>query len=740
MNQPHILRVAVSGPFRQLFSYLPVNAKETSLPLPGSRVLIPFGKRKVIGILIEVASNEAEKNSKYQLKSILEYLDEKPVFDPEQLAWLEKVAQYYHYPIGDTLLTALPVALRKESYPKAQKNLFWKVNNPSIDVNVEKLRKAPKQLAIYEFIKQQKSLVSNSVLNEKFPGSRGSIKSLLDKNFISQVENTKSSSDTIDAHNSPTEKNLTDEQENALSSMEKNIDNFKVMLLNGVTGSGKTEVYIQLSKKVVAQNKQVLVLLPEIALTPQLVSRFKSQFDCPIDVLHSGLNDTERYTVWHNIKNNQTQILIGTRSSIFSPFNNLGLIIIDEEHDLSFKQQDGLRYSTKDIAILRASLIKIPVLLGSATPSLESIANTRKPHYAHLRLKNRAGKAIPPKISTVNIKGRQLVEGLSNELIQQIKETLTKDEQVLLFLNQRGYAPALICHECGDVEKCPRCERNMTIHHARQRITCHHCGYEKKLPKSCSSCGFEDLRPIGYGTERIENCLKTLFPDTDTIRIDRDTTSRKNAVLELLKQVDNNKGQILLGTQMLAKGHDFPNVTLVGILNADQGLFGADLRSEERLAQLIIQVAGRAGRGDKPGHVLVQTHHPEHPLWNTLINESYDSFAEKALTERENALFPPFSFAALFRSESTNLSHAFSFLNDLNDAISAFRNAGVEIYGPVPAPMEKKAGKFRTQLLLMSASREKLHQCIDSALRSIDKLKSAKKIRWNLDVDPLDMS
>lgn len=737
MSQTTVLKVAVPGPFRKLFDYLPV--RDTNIPLPksGTRTLIPFGTRNIVGIVIEVSSST--DSSPYKLKHAREYLDKEPVFDADMLRWLKKIAHYYHHPLGDTLLTALPVLLRKGKEAKALKEIYWQANEGSKET-LNSLKRAPKQIAIYQFLKQQDVPVNQQSLKEHFQNTHTALKALLEKKLVRQIDTPKTSSANIDKHTATTPNILTENQKHVVDSIEAHINEFKVILLNGVTGSGKTEVYIQTCKHVIEQHKQVLILLPEIALTPQLVSRFKTQFDCAIDVLHSGLNDSERFTVWDNIKNNKSQILIGTRSSVFSPFENLGLIIIDEEHDLSFKQQDGLRYSTRDIAILRANALGIPVLLGSATPSLESIANTSKPHYLHLHLKQRAGKAIPPKISTINIKGRQLTEGLSNELIQQIKKTLSRNEQVLLFLNQRGYAPALICHECGTVERCPRCERNMTIHHARKRITCHHCGYEKKLPDTCSSCGHGDLRPIGYGTERIETCLHTLFPDTETIRIDRDTTSRKNAILDLLKQVDNDKAQILLGTQMLAKGHDFPNVTLVGILNADQGLFGADLRSEERLAQLVVQVAGRAGRGEKPGQVLIQTHHPEHELWNTLINQSYDKYAEKALHERKAAQLPPYSYSALFRSESVRLNDAFTFLNELNQTILPFRGLGVEIFGPVTAPLEKKAGKFRTQLLLMSSNREKLHQCIAHGLNAIEKLQSAKKVRWNLDVDPLDMS
>ncbi len=737
MTQPTVLlKIAVPGPFRKLFDYLPLETNEKQALLPGIRVLVPFGPRKVIGILIEITNNN--QAASFKLRTVTQYLDAAPLFDEKTFSWLRRVSQYYHHPLGETLLTAIPTLLRKEKKPHAAQQVFWQAlsNDPQQE---NTLQRAPKQRAVYQFIQQQNSAVSQKVLLENFLKPQSILKTLQAKNLIKPSYHAKD----LPAANLPTAspgQTLTDAQQAVTEAMLSHIHEFKVMLLNGVTGSGKTEVYITVAKKVVASGKQVLILLPEIALTPQLVARFRCRFTCMIDVLHSGLNDTERFTVWDNIKNNRTQILIGTRSAIFSPFESLGLIVIDEEHDLSFKQQDGLRYSTRDIAILRAKPNGFPVILGSATPSLESIANIEKPHYLQLHLTQRAGKAMPPKIKTLDIRGRKLIEGLANDLITQMTATLERDEQVLLFLNQRGYAPALICHQCGVVEKCPRCDRNMTIHQARNRITCHHCGYEKKLPNECIHCKHSDLRPIGYGTERIEKCLQTLFPDTDIIRIDRDTTARKNAILRLLEKVKNDTGQILLGTQMLAKGHDFPNVTLVGILNADQGLFGADMRSGERLAQLITQVAGRAGRGNKPGYVLIQTHNPEHALWHTLIHESYNTYAQQALEERRQAGLPPYSFAGLFRAESTDITDAIQFLNAVKKSMQTYEALGVEIYGPVSAPMERRAGKFRIQLLLISQQRDKIHQCIAAGLNEIENLKLAKKVRWNLDVDPLDMS
>ncbi|MDH3325446.1 MAG: primosomal protein N' [Gammaproteobacteria bacterium] len=736
MTHSPVLQIAIPIPFRKVFEYLPANGDEKIAHLkPGIRVKVQFGRTTKIGIITGIISESTYPREK--LKPIIEYLDDVPFFDEQHLNWLLWVSQYYHHPLGETLFTALPVALRKDKIPKADLIKNWQLITPVTSSATKNLSRAPKQLALFNWLKIADSPVSKHTLDEKFENWATPMKGLIEKKLVEITTAEPINSKAIYRHGSaPT---LNDEQHNAVSKVNAAIHHFGAFLLDGVTGSGKTEVYLNIIEKVIEADQQVLFLLPEIGLTPQLLSRFKSRYGDSISTMHSGMNDTERYKVWNNVRQGNTQILIGTRSAIFTPFKSLGIIIIDEEHDLSFKQQDGLRYSARDIAITRASQLNIPIVLGSATPSLESLSNLRKPTFTHLILKQRAGNALKPRIGTIDLTNQKLDNNLSPQLLNQIKLTLARDEQVLLFLNRRGFAPAMICQDCGWCAVCSRCDRHMTIHHQRQRIICHHCGAERKLPAQCPQCSCIDLRPVGFGTERMEQLLIKLFPETEIIRIDRDTTSRKNAMHTLLAKIDNNKGQILLGTQMLAKGHDFPNVTFVGIIDADQGLFGADMRSAERMAQLITQVAGRAGRGDKPGKVAIQTLHPNHPLLQILINEGYPSFSQSALQERQAAQLPPYTFAAMIRTESTQLGFNFQFLNDIK-MIFTEQNSSVELLGPAPSPMERKAGKFRTQLLLLSQSRSQLHQLLGNTLPLLEKLKSAKKVRWSLDVDPMEMS
>jgi len=733
MKNSPVLQVAIPVPFRKTFEYLPAN--DSQVIKPGIRVKIPFGRTIKVGIVTGIVSEPSYPREK--LKPVIDYLDEKPFCDEQHLNWLRWVSQYYHHPLGETLFTALPVALRKTKNPKADLIKNWQLSEQGVSFSSEKLSRAPKQQALFNWLKNLNGVADKNALNEKFANWPTAMKGLVDKGLV-EITNNKPvfGAAKYDHTNAPT---LNDEQQNAVSKVIAALDHFGVFLLDGVTGSGKTEVYLNTIENVIKAGQQVLFLLPEIGLTPQLLRRFKARYGDSVGIMHSGMNNTERYAVWHNVREANTQILIGTRSAVFTPFKALGMIIIDEEHDLSFKQQDGLRYSARDIAITRASQLNIPIVLGSATPSLETLSNLNKPTFTHLVLKKRAGNAIAPRISTIDLTNQKLEHNISPIMIKVIESTLTRNEQVLLFLNRRGFAPAMICQECGWFAICNRCDRHMTIHHQRQRIVCHHCGADRKLPAQCPQCSCLDLRPVGFGTERMEHFLSQLFPDTEIIRIDRDTTSKKNAMHTLLAKIDNNKGQILLGTQMLAKGHDFPNVTFVGIIDADQGLFGADMRSAERMAQLITQVAGRAGRGDKPGKVMIQTLHPEHPLLQTLIREGYPSFSQSALRERRAAQLPPYTFAAIVRTESTQLGFNFQFLNDLK-MILAEHNNGVEILGPAPSPMERKAGKFRTQLLLISQSRSALHQLLHITLPQLEKLKSAKKVRWSLDVDPMEMS
>lgn len=525
-------------------------------------------------------------------------------------------------------------------------------------------------------------------------------------------------------------------QTQAIESVISNLHHYAPFLLQGVTGSGKTEVYLQIIEQVMSEGKQALILVPEIGLTPQTLIRFQQRFNVPIAVIHSNLNDTERLQAWFLAKNDLCPIVIGTRSAIFTPIPNLGLIVVDEEHDLSFKQHEGLRYSARDLSLVRAHFENIPILLGSATPSLETLHNVQQKKYQLLSLPERAGNANLPRFHLIDLRNQPLTQGLSATLIQAMRSELGKQHQVLLFLNRRGYAPTLLCHGCGKTVNCHRCDARLTLHFSPKKLCCHHCEFEQAVIKNCPHCHQDKLFSLGVGTQKLEFALKEIFPDIPVLRVDRDNTRRKTALRDLLDQIHTGKSQILIGTQMLAKGHHFPNVTLVAILDADAGLCSADFRATERIAQLVIQVAGRAGRAELQGHVYIQTHNPDHALLVKLIKEGYPAFSDAALNERHGASLPPFSHLALLRAESPESSHPMNFLTEIKSLGQANQ---VQLLGPIPSPMEKRAGRFRAQLCFQSQSRVSLQQFLKTLVPRIHQLKSAKRVKWSLDVDPVEM-
>lgn len=535
---------------------------------------------------------------------------------------------------------------------------------------------------------------------------------------------------------------LNTEQKQAVDCIVASLQNYKSFLLEGVTGSGKTEVYMQVIEQCLAKKLQALVLVPEIGLTPQMLARFKDRFSVPIAVLHSSISEKKRAEAWVQAKNGTAPIVIGTRSSAFTPLKAPGIFIIDEEHDASFKQQDGFRYSARDLMVMRAYLEQCPIVLGSATPSLESLQNASSGRYNRLLLPHRAGNAQLPTIQILDIRHKKLDEGLSAQFIGVMKKHLEQNGQILLFLNRRGFAPALMCFDCGFIAHCKHCDAKLTLHYQDQKLRCHHCEFNCKLYDRCPSCQHRNLYPLGVGTERVEAVLKRYFPDKEIIRIDRDSTSRKGKMEEALNRIHKQEAQILLGTQMLAKGHHFPNVTLVGILDIDQALFSNDFRSTERLGQLVTQVAGRAGRADRLGQVLLQSAHPEHPLLKTLIEKGYRQFADNLLLERRAASLPPFSYQTLIRSETKKNDQAFNFLKNLKqkaqDTIQK-NNLSIHILGPVTAPMEKKDGKYRSQLLLQSNKRNSLQILMRDIIDFAEANAPSRSVRWSLDVDPIDM-
>ena len=726
-------RIAIPTPLRRHFDYLVPADFQAKTPLPGVRIKVPFGRQTLIGILLEIVHETDVPSNK--LKPIIEILDQQPVFNNELLQLLRWCSLYYHHPIGEVMQNALPVKLRQGASTHIKGIRHWKLTHEGEQVDLQTLKRAAKQHALINDLKQSSAGLLDSQLTKQHVGWRPVMKRLQEKGLVQSFEENALpvAKPVTSAHK------LNPDQQHAIDHIIKQRDEgFHAYVLEGVTGSGKTEVYLQIIEDIIKQGKQALVLVPEIGLTPQLLDRFLQRLDGRIAIMHSGLNDEERLQAWLHTQAGSADVIIGTRSAVFSPLLRAGVIIIDEEHDLSFKQQDGFRYSARDLAVKRARDLNIPIILGSATPSLETLFNAQQGRYETLLLPERAGNAKPPTISLLDVRSQKMEHGLSAQLLHKMKEHLERDSQVLLFLNRRGFAPVLMCHECGWHALCPRCDAHMTLHQSSSSLRCHHCGTEQYKPQTCPKCKSEDLLQMGFGTERIEHALNELFPQFQVIRIDRDSTRRKGSMQKLLKEINNGKRQILIGTQMLAKGHHFPNVTLVGMLNADHGLYSSDFRASERMGQLILQVAGRAGREEKEGEVLIQTHHADHPLFKPLLKHDYPGFAKTLIEERQQTELPPFTHLALLRAEAVDQQHPMIFLEQARLILES-ANQDVMLMGPFPALMERRAGRYRAQLLIQAINRKQLQNLFAKSITQIENEKTAKKVRWSIDIDPLDL-
>jgi len=727
-----ILKIALPGPFRQTFDYL-INDLEPDYPI-GARVQVSFGRKTLIGIVCARVGKSSLKRE--QLKAIQKLLDHKPILTPDIFKLCNWASDYYHHPLGEVFAAALPTLLRQGEAPELRQTRFWKLTASGLLQEAKTLSSARRQQALLLLLQANPAGLSEDTLREH-EITRQTIHTLANKQWINSFETTCLPTPASRAEEKPLTLNL--EQQQVLSAITESLGTFKPFLLEGITGSGKTEVYLQAIALCLQQGLRALVLIPEISLTPQTVDRFKQRFNNATAVLHSGMNDRERLEAWIMAKNGEADIIIGTRSAIFTPIPNLGLIIIDEEHDASFKQQDGFRYSARDLAIVRAQAAACPVVLGTATPSLTTLFNADRRRYHHLALTQRAGHALPPSYHLIDLRRQKLQHGLSEPLLHEIQQALIRGHQVLLFINRRGYAPLLLCHVCGWTGRCEHCDANLTLHQAPTYLICHHCGHTERVPAHCASCQNPHLVAVGIATERLEQALKEYFPDNDVIRIDRDSTRRKGSLDNLLQKIHQGKSQILIGTQMLAKGHHFPRVSLVGILDTDSGLFSSDFSASERLGQLITQVAGRAGRGSIKGNVYIQTYHPDHPLLQALIHYGYPTFARQILEERLVAQLPPFNCLALFRAESPTLEQGMEILEKIKQAGLPLTDNAVQILGPIPAPMQKRAKNYRYQLLCRAAHRPQLQQWLSKLLPLLQHVKPSKQVKWSLDVDPIDM-
>ena len=730
-----VLRVVVAGPLRGFFDYLAPPECDPDLLQPGIRLRVPFGRSSRCAILLQAGVQSELPINK--LKPVETVLDQQPLLSTSLIELLVWSSRYYQHPLGDVFFSALPTRLRRGEPPLRSVRNGWRLTSRGQALQPEQLARAPRQQAVFNALLSSPAGLDYSQLTAQCGDCRTIIRSLIRKGLAEVCELAPASASGPEPQTDQGHQ-LNSAQQHAATEVNLAFGHFQAFLLHGVTGSGKTEVYLNLVESTIQAGKQALILVPEIGLTPQLMQRFQRRLTAPLALLHSSLPEKERELSWSKAMRGEAAVIIGTRSSIFTPLPDLGLIIVDEEHDPSFKQQEGFRYSARDLAVVRARQQSCPVVLGSATPSLESLHNVDGKRYRLLELPERAGCAKPPRMELIDIRNTRLDGGLSPLLKQEISTTLAQGQQVMLFLNRRGYAPVMTCHACGWLSSCARCDSHMTYHFEDKRLCCHHCGHQLRLPAQCPACGSSDLHPLGHGTERLEEALRRHFPETPLIRIDRDNTRRKGALQKMLRAIKKKHYSLLIGTQMLAKGHHFPEVTLVGIIDMDQGLFGVDYRASERMAQMILQVAGRAGRADKPGRVLIQTRHPDHPLMDILIRKGYLAFAQEALTERRQAALPPFSHQALIRAEAINTLAPLGFLEQVARLAGAIPHK-VEVWGPVPAPMERRAGRTRAHLLLQSSSRATLQAHLAALITQAEKLPPAHRVRWSVDVDPQEM-
>jgi primosomal protein N' (replication factor Y) len=720
-----IARVALDTPLDRLFDYQAADACASDI---GRRVEVPFGTRRLIGVLLELSDHSSFPLA--GLKNLHAIDRSTPPLPADLLALARFVAGYYHHALGAVLAMMLPPALRRAAATrKAPEALAYRLTAAGrLQAELIPARfSARKALA-------EKLLAGELARSALSPRDKPLIRDWLKQAWIEPAQLAGAG---VEADTAPA---LTEEQALAIASFRASAKAFNALLLHGVTGSGKTEVYLQLVADVLARGRQVLVLVPEIHLTPQLTERFARRFPARrLLSLHSNLAAGERRNAWLDALEGHADIVLGTRLAVFTPLPRLGLIIVDEEHDSAYKQMEGMRYSARDVAVWRARERDVPVLLGSATPALETWRNVKEGRYRLLSLSKRAhAQAVLPSVRLIDSRTDRPKQGLTGALLTALGERLQRGEQSLVFINRRGYAPTLLCNGCGHVFPCSRCSAHLVLHRNRggYRLVCHHCGLIERPPEACPECGNLDLRPAGQGTQRVEETLAEQFPAARILRIDRDTAARKGAFAAMRDQVEAREVDILVGTQIVAKGHDFPHLTLVGVIGADQALISPDFRASERLFAQLMQVAGRAGRAQHPGEVLIQTAYPRHPLYQAVLRHDYPGFAAAALRERRGADFPPYTSQALLRAEARDEETALSFLLAAREAGLAL-NAGIMLFDPVAALMARVANRHRVQLLVQASARQRLQQFLKQWLPLLETL-PAKGVKWTLDVDPMD--
>jgi len=730
-----VFRVAVPSPLRRLFDYLAPQSSDV-LPQPGCRVMVPFGRRTVVGVVVETA--DASGHDPGKLKAIETIIDRRPLVSADLWQVYRWAYDYYQHPAGDALSGILPALLRRGADADGDPIEHWQLSTHGHGLPETALSRAKKQQQLLNLLRQQGPLPAAAITAAGI--GREIIRALAGKGLIESISVTPQPPQQEAASwLKGTPLPLRDEQQLALAAIQ--LDSFNTYLLQGETGSGKTEVYLQAIAAVLASGRQALVLIPEINLTPQTLARFRQRFCCDIAVLHSGLTDRERLSAWQRARDGRARIVIGTRSAVFTPLATPGILIVDEEHDASYKQQEGFRYSARDVAVMRGHRESVPVILGSATPALESLANCERGRYQRLVLKERPAGVSLPRWRLIDLRGSGLTAGFSEPLLNAIRATLTAGNQVLVFVNRRGYAPLMLCHDCGWMANCHQCSARLTVHRGQRRLLCHHCETPQPLPHQCPDCHSPNLAFVGQGTERSETVLAELFPEVPVLRVDRDTTRRKDAMEKLVDEVNRGEPCILVGTQMLAKGHHFAKVTLAALLDVDGGLFSADFRATEKMGQLITQVAGRAGREQQAGTVLLQSHLCDHPLITRLTSDGYAAFATDLLAQRRFADLPPWSHLALVRAEAENPQAAEQLLQRLRQEAERLSppTPALRYLGPLPSAMERRNNRYRFQLSLCADQRRLLHPLLSALCQWLEADKDARHVRWSVDVDPQDM-
>ncbi len=726
MKKNLIIKVALSLPVYSLFDYK--WSKDTEPPPVGARVSVLVRDRVCVGVVLGFASQSKVAN----LKSITRKIDTSSIISNEIIYLCKWASSYYHQPVGNTVISILPKLLKQGQAMVRSKEKIYELSEYGKLIHDAEL-KGLKQKQLLQLLKKEKSLTKSQIVEQKI--SSATLNKLIELNLITIEEEEITYIKKSCSLEQPLILNL--EQQQALEFISNGLNEFYPHLLYGVTGSGKTEIYMQIIKKVLDNNKQILVLIPEIGLTPQMLLRFQQRFDVHISIMHSSLSEKQKLDAWIDAKNGKTRLLIGTRSALFTPMPKLGLIIIDEEHDSSYKQTERFRYHARDLSIIRAKNLKIPIILGSATPSLESMHNAISNKYHFIKLSKRANLSSMPKCKIIDM--RNTYHDISDELVQNISLHLEQKSQILLFLNRRGFATVMLCPACGWSAKCNFCNSNFTYHKESDMLLCHTCLFKQKLPPQCPECKLANLKPIGIGTEKLAEIIQDKFPTAAIIRIDQDTTRKKNSFIKYLDDINSDKPMILIGTQMIAKGHHFNNVTMVGILGADSGLYSSDFHAIEKLGQTITQVSGRAGRESKSGVVFIQTHNPEHAMLKCLTQNDYLSFLDNLLIERKATDLPPFSAHALLLAEADSRTRAIEILNNVNKILQKKIQNDIQVFGPFPAINEKSKGKYRYHLLLQASRKKDLQKMLTNSILSITKIKLTYKSRWIIDVDPIDI-